>query len=288
MPDSAPGLTGPPGPPDRPDRAHAHALQFGGAHFAYRDVEVGGHVGRLGVGLSRLRRADAVAELSGPQWHAFEVGPSRRGRGPQPGRSVEVIAWSPVFPGQDLGLARVVDNQLSLGVNGVVAVGEGELEQLGLGYRFGRAGFDAEVAVDAAQEIDLVHETITLPGRHRRIRRVVCPPHVYAPGRAHTGTELATDALLHTVFVAVEHMPAMDAFRLDLLVLGVLGGHLRLHRLLAGDEETLEKRDEPVLVPGAHGVSISDSASSLFCWPTSMARSRTTKAIRLPDRASRP
>ena len=39
-------------------------------------------------------------------------------------------------------------------------------------------------------------------------------------------------------------------------------GHLRFQRLLAGDQETLEKRDEPVLVPGAHGASSSDSAPS--------------------------
>ena len=103
--------------------------------------------------------------------------------GPHPGRRVLVLARAPVLPRQVLGLAVVVDEQLVLGVDRVLAVGERELEQLGLGDGLGRAGLDAQVAVDAPQVVDLVDEAVALararpgrrPGCRRRARRCSGP-----------------------------------------------------------------------------------------------------------------
>ena len=63
--------------------------------------------------------------------------------------------------------------ELGLGVDGVGTAGEAELEELALGDRLGGARLDAEVAVDAPQEVDLVHEAVALAGRHRVRRWIV-------------------------------------------------------------------------------------------------------------------
>ena len=138
-----------------------------------------------------------------------------------------VVAVGPVLPRQLLRQAVVVDQQLVLGVDGVGPVGEGELEQLRLGDRLGRAGLDAQVAVDAAQVVDLVDEAVALAGADRVVGRVVGAADVDAAGRAHAGAQLAADALLHAVLVAVEDVTAVEAVRLvplAALVLGVLAG----------------------------------------------------------------
>jgi hypothetical protein len=70
----------------------------------------------------------------------------------------------PVLPRELLGAAVVADDQLGLGVDAVLAVGEAELEQLGLGDRLGRARLDAQVAVDAPQVVDLVDVAVALAG----------------------------------------------------------------------------------------------------------------------------
>ena len=132
-----------------------------------------------------------------------------------------VVALAPVLPRQALGLAVVVDDQLVLGVDRVAPVGEAELEQLALGDGLGRAGLDAHVAVDAAQVVDLVDEAEALARRRRVGRVVVGAAHVDALGRADAGTQLAADALLHAVLVAVEDVAAVQALGLgDLLVAG--------------------------------------------------------------------
>src|SRR6185295_19768586 len=89
-----------------------------------------------------------------------------------------------------------------------------ELEELGLGDRLGRAGLDTQVAVDAAQVVDLVDEAVALTRRHRRVGRVVGPAHVDAARRAHARAELAPDALLHPVLVPVQDVTAVEADRL--------------------------------------------------------------------------
>ena len=160
---------------------------------------------------SLRRRAHAVAELAGPGHDALVLGVAGRRGGPHPGRAEQVLALPPVLPGQLLGLALVVHQQLVAGVDGVLAVGEGELEELGLGDGLGGAGLDAEVAVDAAQVVDLVDEAPALAGADRVVGRVVGAPHVDAAGRTDPGAQLAADALLHAVLVPVEDVTAVEA-----------------------------------------------------------------------------
>jgi hypothetical protein len=50
--------------PDRAYRAAPGAFDFSRTGFPHRDVEIGVHISGLGVGLARLRGADAVAELA--------------------------------------------------------------------------------------------------------------------------------------------------------------------------------------------------------------------------------
>src|SRR5690606_9533643 len=70
---------------------------------------------------------------------------------------------------------------------------------------------------------------------------VVGAAHVDAAGRADTGAELAADALLHAVLVAVEDVTAVHPDRLGRLLLGVLGGDALLAPHLAqADEEASE------------------------------------------------
>ena len=63
--------------------------------------------------------------------------------------------------------------------------------------------------------------------------------HVDAPRRAHAGAELAADALLHAVLVAVEDVAPVEAERLGPLLVGVLLGD-DVPDLAQGDEETRE------------------------------------------------
>src|SRR3954464_8909826 len=197
--------------------------------------------------LTWLRVLDAEAELARPG-HLALVGrvAVRRGRA-HPGRrhrrdGVEV---APVLPGHALGQAVVVDEELVARVDRVLAVGEGELEQLRLGDRLGGAGLHAQVAVDAAQVVDLVDEAVALTGTDRRVRRVVLAPHVDATGRAHAGAQLAADALLHAVLVAVQHVPAVEPLGLvplAALVLGVgPGDAIALADLAEGDREAVQE-----------------------------------------------
>jgi hypothetical protein len=153
---------------------------------------------------------------------------------------VIVFAARPQLPGQALGPAVVVDDQLVLGVDRVGAVGERELEQLRLGDRLGRARLHAEIAVDAAQIVDLVDEAVALAGRDRIVDRVVGAPHVDALGRAHARAQLAADALLHPVLVAIEDVAAVLALGLVAFDRGVLRRQARLEHLAQRDVETGE------------------------------------------------
>ena len=132
---------------------------------------------RAGDAVARARRTrrPRPSKLASP----------RRGRGPHPrGRVVGHLgAVAPVLPGQLLRGAVVVDHELGLRVDRVLAVGERELEQLRLGDRLGGARLDAQVAVDAPQVVDLVDEAVALAGRapgssgrcRRRARRCTWP-----------------------------------------------------------------------------------------------------------------
>ena len=68
--------------------------------------------------------------------------------------------------------------------------------------------------MDAAQVVDLVDEPEALARRRRVVRIVVGAAHVDALGRADAGAQLAADALLHAVLVAVEDVTAVQPVRL--------------------------------------------------------------------------
>ena len=196
---------------------------------------------RVLVLLSGFRGAQAVAQLAGPADDALELSGARWCRGSHPGRGVEVFAGTPVLPWEMLGHAVVADDEFVLGVDGVGPAGERELEHLRLGDGLGGAGLDAEIAVDAAQVVDLVDEAVALARRDRRLGVVLGTAHVDAAGGTHTGAELATDALLHAVLVAVQDMTAVHAQRLRRLLLRILRGDSLLASDLAqADEETSE------------------------------------------------
>ena len=64
--------------------------------------------------------------------------------------------------------------------------------------------------MDAAQVVDLVDEAEALARRRRGVGVVVLAADVDALGRAHAGAQLAPDALLHAVLVAVEDVAAVE------------------------------------------------------------------------------
>ena len=197
--------------------------------------------------LRRLGSADAVTELSRPGHAALEVRIARRRRRPHPRRGVEVVPLAPVFPRQLLGLAVVADEQLVLRVDRIAAVRERELEELRLGDRLRGARLDAQVAVDAPQVVDLVDVSVALTRRDRVVDRVVGAADVDAASGAHTGAELASDALLHAVLVAIEDMSTVKALGLRDLVLRVLGRHPLLEERLERDREALEVAHQPAV-----------------------------------------
>src|SRR5437899_4009227 len=67
-----------------------------------------------------------------------------------------------------------------------------------------RTCLDAETAHDAAQVVDLVDGRVSLARRHAVGRRVVCALHVDRVGGAGPRAELATDAFLQAILVAIQ------------------------------------------------------------------------------------
>src|SRR5581483_1693303 len=198
--------------------------------------------------------------------------------GPHPRGRVLVLAFAPVLPRKPLRFAVVVDDELGLRVDRVLAVGERELEQLRLGGRLRRARLDAEVAVDAAQVVDLVDEPVALAGAHGVVGRVVLSTDVDAPRGAYARAELTPDALLHAVLVAVEDVAAMEPDRLHALVLRVLDGD---DPTAVGALEQLAERDrEPIEV--AHQTSAPSIGAP------AASSSRRCSAVRLAAASSAP
>src|SRR5207248_9586981 len=99
-------------------------------------------------------------------------------------------------------------------VHRATAVGERELEQLRFGDRLGGTRLHTQITVDAPQVVDLVDEAVALAWRDGIVGRVVGTAHVDAPRRAHACAQLAADALLHAVLVAVEDVATVEAQRL--------------------------------------------------------------------------
>jgi hypothetical protein len=135
-------------------------------------------------------------------------------------------------PSED-GDAVVIDDEFGLGVNRVGPVGERELEHLGLSNGLGRTCFDAQVAVNAAEIVDLVDVPVTLTRANGVVHGVIESTDVDAVGGTDTGTEFTADALLKTIGVTVELVTAMEAWlwwKLVALFWVLLGGDLLEHR----------------------------------------------------------
>ena len=122
-----------------------------------------------------------------------------------------------------LGHTVVAHNELGLGVDGVAAVGEAELEELALGDGLGGTGLDTQVAVDATQVVDLVDEPEALTGRSGLLGIVVGAAHIDALRGTDPCAQLAADALLHPVVVTVEHMTTVESLGLGDLFVATLG-----------------------------------------------------------------
>ena len=88
-----------------------------------------------------------------------------------------------------------------------------ELEEGRHGDRVRRARLDAQPAEDAPEHVDLVDGGVPLAGRDRVLRVVLGPPHEDRVGRTRARAQLAADALLQAVVVAVEDVPSVHARR---------------------------------------------------------------------------
>src|SRR5579875_3385883 len=224
--------------------------------------------------LPPLRGTDAVSEVARPLHQALVGSRARRGGRAHPSRSESILPWPPVLPGKLFGSTVVTHQELVLGVDGVCSIGEGELEELGLGDRLRRARLDAQVAVDASEIVDLV--AVAVARGHRVVRRVVEPSDIDAVGGTDARTQLASDALLHAVFVAAENVATVKPRGLRSLLVGILAGHSLPTQVLEGE---LEPEEEPQLTadlcPNAcHLVDEGHSCSS------SAVGSGTTVSIR--------
>ena len=113
----------------------------------------------------------------------------------------------PCPPGRCPSGGRRLEQAL-LGPDRVLARGERHLVVARERERARRAGLDAEAAHDAAQVVDLVVLRVPLPGADRVLGVVVLALDPDRVGRARVRAELAPDALLQAVVVAVQQVPA--------------------------------------------------------------------------------
>jgi hypothetical protein len=72
---------------------------------------------------------------------------------------------------------------------------------------------------------------------------VVEPTDVDALRWTHTGAQLATNALLHTVFITVEHVASVLTRLFRLLLFWVLEGDSRSSQVLNGQFKSAEERE---------------------------------------------
>ncbi len=140
--------------------------------------------------------------------------------------------------------------QLLLRPDRVLARGERHLVVVRQRQRARRARLDAQAAHDAAQVVDLVVLRVALARADRVLRVVVRALHPDRVGRAGEGAQLAPDALLQAVVVAVEQVaPDVGALRgrHDLLrvLLGVVApeGLLEDRAHALGDRTAADPRD---------------------------------------------
>src|SRR5205085_11709586 len=124
--------------------------------------------------------------------------------------------------------------------------------------RFRRARLDAQIAVDATQIVDLVDEPVAFAGADRLVGRIVLASDVDAARWADARAQLTADALLHAVFVPVEHVTPVETNGLLALLLRILDRDDA--SVLAAVEQLAERDAEPFQV--THQRAPSDSRSS--------------------------
>ncbi|CDZ89639.1 hypothetical protein RHRU231_520018 [Rhodococcus ruber] len=245
---------------ERSEDPEQHGLAGGGAGDGFGRQQGRRH--RVHRDHSPLRRSRHIATAS--RLRRFPVGcdgvlplpgSGRGGAGRGLGHRAEVVVL--------VGRARVHvvgwchhagperGEQPGLVVDQVGPVVVGHLVLVGHGQRPRRAGLDAQTASDAAQVVDLVDASVALPRRVSPVVGVVRALDVDGVGGARPGTQLAPDALLEPVGVAVELVAAVVARCGRFLLLGVsLGLGLVEHRP-EGDAESgdgieeVRHRDSP-------------------------------------------
>jgi hypothetical protein len=94
--------------------------------------------------------------------------------------------------------------------------------------------------VDTAEIVDLIDVSVTLPWGDRSCLGIIRTADIYAFGRAYAGAEFTADAFFHTVLIAVEDVPAMEAGWLWSLFFGVLSRDPFFEKLQKCDLETAE------------------------------------------------
>ena len=160
-------------------------------------------------------------------------------------------------------------------VDELLAAVVGELVLVAHRQRARRARLDAQSAEDAAQVVDLVDAAVALAGREALLLGVVRALDVDRVGRAGPGAQLAADALLETVGVAVEQVAAVEARRGGLLLLGVLLGHDLLEHRAEGHAEALERaqevghRSSSVRASSGSSAGVRAAVSAGSVWPGS-------------------
>src|SRR5579885_2976011 len=160
--------------------------------------------------------------------------------------------------------------EVLLGGDQALAAVVGEVQARPQGDRLGGARLGAVAAVDAAHQVDLVADGIALAGRHGVLRVVLGGADGDAAHRAGAGAELAADALLHAVVVAVQDVAAAVAGRGRLLLLRPLQGDRLAEHVLQGERHALDQlfdhRDAPP-APGKRRSAAGFLTSSPPGWP---------------------
>src|SRR6266704_3229753 len=138
----------------------------------------------------------------------------------------------------------------------------------------GRARLDAQPAEDAAVVVDLVDGGVALAHRPALLGGVFGPLHVDRVGRAGIGAQLAADAALQAVVVAVEQVAAVEARCRRVALLRVLDGVALPEHAPEGDRQTFED----LRCHGAEPLGAGRSSSGASLVNSSDASSRTSTA----------
>ena len=237
-------------PPGRPGSVHADPRRAPDA-ISRRDRSVSAGRSAAAGHLTFLGRADPVAESRRTTGAGPPRRPSRPGwwRAPTPTCCGRRPASSP--PGQLLRAALVVDEQLRLGVDGVLPIHEGESNN-----------FDSVIASVGQASTHMSQwmqrrKSISYTKPYRSPGDTGASGGLSAPARRCTGPgtrprHIAANALLHAVFVPVEDMAPVEALGLRTLLLRVQGRDLGLERQLSGDDEAFEEVQELMAMPSRH------------------------------------